>query len=96
MNPNEVLDLNVGQVQAFVDGSEEARFYQRTLLVEQAYWTRVYKGKKPKSPSDYIEVMRKEFDKAITGETSQHKQEVDVAAFQRLEQQRLQFMQNRE
>lgn len=42
LKPNELLDLNLGQLQAYIDGKQEEEFRQELAFVEAAYWNRVF------------------------------------------------------
>lgn len=61
LSPNEVLDLNLGQLQAYIDGTSDERFNQQCLDIQLAHWIRTFcLVKKPKTPQQYIKELDKE------------------------------------
>lgn len=66
--PNDLLDLNLGQVQAALEGWADAFLEQHILAVHIGYWCAYYtNGKRPKMPSVIGKNMRRKLPEGSKG-----------------------------
>lgn len=82
LKPDEVLDMSLDVFRACTRGYMDRMFDQQILGVQNGYWAGYYsRDKKPKSIKSVIEKMMRRRNKP-----SGHVEEVDVEAFQRMEE----------
>lgn len=90
--PNDVLDLNLGQVQAAIEGYSERILDATIQSVWTGYYASYYFGKHPKPPAKIIEQLIKDNSKGATSRGNK-KEDIDINAEIELFAQRdLQFL----
>ena len=62
--PNELLDLNIGQVQAVIDGYSDRMLDENINAIWTGYYASYYFGKHPKKPADIIKKLLNEHYKS--------------------------------
>ena len=78
--PNDVLDLNMGQYQAALEGYSLRQIDDHILAIHTGYWVGYYNNaKRPKSPSVMAKKLRKSSDNKKSGTLT--KPDVDVEGF---------------
>lgn len=94
--PDQVLDMNIPMLQAYVDGYQNYMFDMQCLAVHQGYWAGYYQSKKPKSVSKVLQKMEIERNKLkkING-SKVPKPEVDVNRYLGLEEKRMKYLANK-
>lgn len=96
--PEQVLDLNIPMLQAFVEGYQERLFDEQCLAVHQGYWAGYYQSKKPKAAETVISRMVTNHEKAKKNKKNTDlnvpKPEVDMERFLQLEQKRAEYLEH--
>ena len=77
--PDDLLNLNLGQVQAVIDGYSERILDSTIQSVWTGYYASYFFGKHPKKPTEIIEKLMQEFHKKRYSQVSL-KQDVDMDA----------------
>ena len=77
--PDDLLNLNLGQVRAVIDGYSERILDDTIQSVWTGYYASYFFGKHPKKPTEIIEKLMQEFYKKRYGKASL-KQDVDMDA----------------
>ena len=77
--PDDLLNLNLGQVQAVIDGYSERILDSTIQSVWTGYYASYFFGKHPKKPTEIIEKLMQEFHKKRYSQASL-KQDVDMDA----------------
>ena len=77
--PDDLLNLNLGQVQAVIDGYSERILDDTIQSVWTGYYASYFFGKHPKKPTEIIEKLMQEFHKKRYSQASL-KQDVDMDA----------------
>ena len=77
--PDDLLNLNLGQVQAVIDGYSERILDDTIQSVWTGYYASYFFGKHPKKPTEIIEKLMQEFHKKRYSQAS-IKQDVDMDA----------------
>ena len=77
--PDDLLNLNLGQVQAVIDGYSERILDDTIQSVWTGYYASYFFGKHPKKPTEIIEKLMQEFNKKRYSQASL-KQDVDMDA----------------
>ena len=77
--PDDLLNLNLGQVQAVIDGYSERILDDTIQSVWTGYYASYFFGKHPKKPTEIIEKVMQEFHKKRYSQASL-KQEVHMDA----------------
>ena len=77
--PDDLLNLNLGQVQAVIDGYSERILDGTIQSVWTGYYASYFFGKHPKKPTEIIEKLMQEFHKKRYSQASL-KQDVDMDA----------------
>ena len=77
--PDDLLNLNLGQVQAVIDGYSERILDETIQSVWTGYYASYFFGKHPKKPTEIIEKLMQEFHKKRYSQASL-KQDVDMDA----------------
>ena len=77
--PDDLLNLNLGQVQAVIDGYSERILDDTIQSVWTGYYASYFFGKHPKKPTEIIEKLMQEFHKKRYSQVSL-KRDVDMDA----------------
>lgn len=85
LTADQVLDMNIPMLQAYLDGYQEKLFDQRCLAVHQGFWAGYYHSKKPKPPKVILKQMMRDYSKEKKRIQNKGKNipkpDVDVEAF---------------
>ena len=93
--PDDLLNLNLGQVQAVIDGYSERILDDTIQSVWTGYYASYFFGKHPKKPTEIIEKLMQEFHKKRYSQASL-KQDVDMdAEIERFAKRDLAFLQEK-
>ena len=77
--PDDLLNLNLGQVQAVIDGYSERILDDTIQSVWTGYYASYFFGKHPKKPTEIIEKLMQEFHKKRYSQASTNR-DVDMDA----------------
>lgn len=94
LTPDQVLDMNLSMLQAYIEGYQERMFDLQCLAVHQGFWAGYYQSKKPKPVHVILQKLFKEHSKRGKKHTqgNAEKPEVNLDQFMEREARRQAYL----